>query len=172
MQCPHCQTENLDGIDECIEWHQPLTEFAPVGSELERSITSHPIEVLAPVKPVTILPSTSVRDAMREMTSRKIGCVVVAENDALKGIFTERDILIKVTTDMSNLDAPVADFMTIDPATVTTRDTIAYTLQCMNLGGYRHMPVVNEDKQPIGVISIRDILRFLCIRFAALRTAE
>ncbi|MEX0724722.1 MAG: CBS domain-containing protein [Planctomycetaceae bacterium] len=172
MQCPHCQAENLDGIDECVECHQSLTEFIPVGSDLERSITSHPIAVLAPVKPVTISPQMSVREAMREMTSRKIGCVVVAENGNLQGIFTERDILIKVTPDLSRLDSPVSEFMTADPETVTTQDTIAYTLQCMNLGGYRHMPVVNENKQPIGVISIRDILRFLCIRFAALRTAE
>ena len=171
MQCPHCQAENLDGIDECVECHQSLTEFIPVGSDLERSITSHPIGVLTPVKPVAIPPQTTVREAMQAMTAHRIGCVVVAENDNLLGIFTERDILAKITPDLSRLDSPVADFMTADPATVTTQDSIAYTLHCMDLGGYRHMPVVGENKQPIGIVSIRDILRFLCIRFAALRTA-
>ena len=40
----------------------------------------------------------------------------------------------------------------------------------MDLGGYRHLPVVDDDARPIGVISVRDILRFLCVRFAKLRT--
>ena len=69
------------------------------------------------------------------------------------------------------LDRPVADFMTPSPETITKQDSIAYALHAMDLGGYRHIPVVAEDsKLPIGIISIRDILRFLCIRFAKLRS--
>ncbi len=169
MRCPHCHAENLDGIDECADCGQTLTEFIPIGSDLERSITSHAIDVLAPVAPVTISPQTTVKAAMRQMIDHKIGCLVVTESNRLCGIFTERDILNKVTPDMTRLEAPVAEFMTRNPATVTTRDSIAYTLQSMDMGGYRHMPVVDDKGKPIGVVSIRDILRFLCIRFAALR---
>jgi CBS domain-containing protein len=90
----------------------------------------------------------------------------------LVGVFTERDVLNKVTVDLTNLDRPVSDFMTTSPETITQRDSIAYAMHAMDIGGYRHMPVVDDHAKPVGVISVRDILRFLCIRFANLRKSS
>ncbi len=56
--------------------------------------------------------------------------------------------------------------MTADPVTLETNDKIAYALQKMNVGGYRHIPILFEGKLA-GVISIRDILRYLTERIAA-----
>ena len=61
--------------------------------------------------------------------------------------------------------------MTSAPVTVSQDDSIAYALHAMDLGGYRHLPVVDEDGRPTGIISVRDILRFLCVRYAELRTS-
>ena len=58
---------------------------------------------------------------------------------------------------------PISQFMTADPVTLETSDKIAYALHKMNVGGYRHMPILFEGKLA-GVISIRDILRYLTER--------
>ena len=113
--------------------------------------------------------STSVREAIRELVDNKIGCLLVVADGELAGIFTERDVLNKVSADLNTLDRPVSGFMTSSPETITKQDSIAYALHTMDLGGYRHLPIVDGGR-PTGVISVRDILRFLCIRFAELRS--
>jgi CBS domain-containing protein len=170
MICPDCQFDNIPGTDTCEACGQPMIHMDASGSELEESISRHQVEVLCPSLPVCIPPTLTVREAVAEMVQRKIGCVIVEENDELVGIFTERDVLNKITPDLSTLDRPVADFMTRAPETLTRRDSIAYGLHAMDLGGYRHLPVVNSSKKTRGVVSVRDILRFLCIRFAKLRS--
>ncbi len=105
------------------------------------------------------------------MSQQNVGCLlVVDDNSDLVGIFTERDVLNRFSSDRSRLAAPVGDFMTPAPVTVSQDDSIAYALHAMDLGGYRHLPVVDQDDRPTGVISVRDILSFLCIRFAELRS--
>ena len=59
------------------------------------------------------------------------------------------------------MDVPIAEIMTPSPVTLDARDSIAYALHAMDLGGYRHMPIVDEEGRPIGIISVRDILGFL-----------
>jgi CBS domain-containing protein len=84
--------------------------------------------------------------------------VVVSASGALTGILTERDFLMKVAGQPHYALLPVRDFMTREPETVSLADTLAFALGKMDAGGYRHLPVV-EDELPIGVISVRDILR-------------
>jgi CBS domain-containing protein len=170
MICPDCGHDNIDGEDLCAACGQPLVE-APVETDLERSITSHSISVLCPNPPVTIDAQTPVREAVRQMVERHIGCVLVEERGELAGIFTERDVLNRVSDDLGGLDRPVAEFMTRSPETIAKHDSIAFALQAMDLGGYRHMPIVDRTGRPTGIISVRDILRFLCVRFAQLRSA-
>jgi len=169
MICPDCGTDNIDGVDVCETCGQPLIGVEPAGDAMEKSITRHTISVLVPKTPVTVPGATLVRDAVAQMVQRKIGCLFVMDNDQLVGVFTERDVLNKVVLDLANLDHPVTDFMTPSPETITHRDSIAYAMHAMDIGGYRHMPVVDDEEQPVGVISVRDILKFLCIRFANLR---
>jgi CBS domain-containing protein len=57
--------------------------------------------------------------------------------------------------------------MTVNPATLRARDKIAFALHRMNVGGFRHIPILDDDDRLIGVISIRDILRYLTDRRAA-----
>jgi CBS domain-containing protein len=71
---------------------------------------------------------------------------------------TERDFLTKVAGSAGFGRQPVADYMTHHPETVGPTDSLAFALGKMAGGGYRHLPVV-RDGQPVGVISVRDILR-------------
>ncbi len=64
-------------------------------------------------------------------------------------------------------DRPISEVMTVNPATLKSRDKIAYALHRMNVGGFRHVPILDDDGRLMGVISIRDILSYLTERSAA-----
>jgi len=169
MICPDCAFDNIAGVDLCEECGQPLTDTDLNSNELELAITRHPVSALAPKHPVSISSDSTVQQAIDQMVSHKIGCLLVESDDELVGIFTERDVLNKVSGALEQLESPVSDSMTASPMSLTEQDSIAYALHAMDLGGYRHLPVIDEEKRPIGIISSRDILRYLCIRFAELR---
>jgi CBS domain-containing protein len=168
MLCPDCGHDNIDGVDVCEECGQSLSGFEP-GTEMEQAIARHGVVVLCPKTPVTAPATVSAREAISRMIERKIGCLLIESDGALAGIVTERDVLNKLAPDLSGLDRPVSEFMTAAPEALTSRDSIAYALHAMDSGGYRHMPIVDDKGRPTGIISIRDILRFLCVRFAELR---
>ena len=169
MKCPDCGHENVAGADECQECGGSLWGFEPKGNEVEQGLAAHPINALCPREPVCVTPETPVRYVIADMAERRIGCVLVEESANLLGVFSERDILNKVSLDRSNLDRPVADFMTPSPATATKTDSIGFVLQTMDLGGYRHLPIVNSANIAVGIISSRDILRFLAVKYAQSR---
>lgn len=172
MICPDCQHDNITGEDDCAECGQPLVRFDPSGCELEQSIARHEVGVLNPRKPIMIAPTLSLREAVDEMVSQKIGGLLVTENDVLVGIITERDILKLATSDEAIWEQPVADVMTKSPMSIVPEESIAYALHAMDLGSYRHLPVVDSANRPMGIISIRDILRFLCVRFGETRATN
>ena len=107
----------------------------------------------------------ATRDVLRLMVERKIGSVFVVEDDRLLGVFSERDALIKLNTDVDKLsDKPISDFMTSKVETLDDSAKIAFAVQRMDLGSFRHVPIVNEEGTPVGVISARDILRYVSQR--------
>jgi CBS domain-containing protein len=169
MNCPDCGHDNIDGDDSCAACGQPLMQLDPKGSELEQTITKHTIAVLTPKKPVAVQATATAREAINDMVRHDIGCLIVERDGELVGIVTERDVLNKISEKLL-LDQPVADFMTAAPATIESNESIAYALNTMDLGGYRHLPIVDEGGKAVGIISVRDILRFLCIRFAESRS--
>lgn len=169
MICPDCGHDNISGVDTCEACGQPLVQFDPSGCELEQSISRHSISVLNPKTPVTVNSSVSLREAVAQLVEHRIGALLVVENDVLVGIVTERDVLNRVSEDPAMLDKPVFDSMTRSPESVKPQDSIAYALHAMDLGGYRHLAIVDDTGRPTGIISIRDILRFLCVRFAEMR---
>jgi predicted transcriptional regulator len=116
---------------------------------------------LNPRKPYVVTPRTPVGEVLREMVQRKLGCVLVVHCEQVVGIFSERDALMKLNTEAAELaDHPIEDYMTPHPETLELDDKIAWALHKMDLGGFRHVPITDQ-KAPVGVISIRDILRYV-----------
>ena len=77
--------------------------------------------------------------------------------DSLKGIFTERDVSLRVIATGLNPDVtPLVDVMTKDPVTLKPVDKAFGALQSMLAGDYRHIPVL-DDESLVGIVSIRDI---------------
>lgn len=170
IDCPYCGHENIEGVVDCEECGQPVGDtFATPNNEVERGLIDDHVDVLDPNSPpLTVNSDTSVRDVLATMVEKSIGCVIVTEGDALVGIFTERDALLKINADIDQLaDRPVSEFMTSNPQTLARSAKVAFAVQRMDLGGYRHVPIVSEQGGLDSIISVRDILRYLTDRMTA-----
>lgn len=162
--CPSCGVENIDGADSCEKCQTPLVFLSrPVPSSwIERSILKDRISSLTPRTPLVVDPTMPIGDVLRCLVDNRIGCVIVARDDKPVGIFSERDALMKLNTGCAELLAqPVSNFMTSSPECVRGDDRIALALHKMDLGGYRHIPVVDDGGEITGIISVRDILRYI-----------
>jgi CBS domain-containing protein len=98
----------------------------------------------------------ALTDAARRMAERRVGAILVTEGTALTGIMTERDVLRAVGT--ANIGGTVGDWMTRHPDTASQTATIGQAAAMMLHGGYRHVPIVDDDHL-VGIVSIRDLLR-------------
>jgi CBS domain-containing protein len=170
MICPFCGHDNIAGDDLCDECGQSLVGLADGGTDLVETISRHNVNVLNPRPPVALGPASTLQEAIGAMIENGIGCLLVTADSALQGIITERDVLNKAADDPANMQRPISEFMTAAPETIRGQDSLAYALHAMDLGGYRHLPILDAGGRPTGIISMRDILRFLCIRFADART--
>jgi CBS domain-containing protein len=167
--CPYCDSENMEGADTCADCEAPLAHLSirVPASSVEIDLLRDRIERLWPKTPSKVSPDAPVRTVLKKMVDETIGCVMIVDGDRLVGIFSERDALMKLNTDAARfIDHPISQFMTPDPVTLETSDKIAFALHKMNVGGYRHLPILFQGKLA-GVISIRDILRYLTERIAA-----
>ena len=118
-----------------------------------------PISSMHLGKPLIIDLGTSLRHVLDTMQNNNRNCILTLKDDKLGGILTERDILLKVTGKGYDLDLTVIDeFITLNPDYVNPEDPLAYALNKMHIGGYRNVPVVNDEFYPIGVIGITDII--------------
>ncbi|MDD3180456.1 MAG: CBS domain-containing protein [Opitutaceae bacterium] len=109
----------------------------------------------------TVSPTTTVAEAVQEMIREKIGSVLVVEGDALVGIFTERDVLVRVVG--ANRDprtTPIAHVMTRDPISIPSTTTVEDVMDMHSGKNFRHLPVVDHGRL-VGMVSFRDILRWI-----------
>jgi CBS domain-containing protein len=164
MICPHCAFDNYPGSEQCDNCQADLTQLdRPIAQDrVERSLMEDPLSQLKPRPAVTLPPTVTVKQVIEVMLAHDIGAVLIV-NDAgkLVGIFSERDLLTKVANPhVDHTLRPVSDFMTRNPETVRPTDTLAFVLHKMDVGGYRHLPVL-KDGQPLGMISVRDMLRHI-----------
>ncbi len=163
MICPQCTTENIDGTEVCEECGASLDEHGmpQPSSAIERSLLRDQIAVLKIPAPVAVAPSTRMRDVLQLLVKKSIGCVLIVEEGQLLGIFSERDALHRLGTEAAVLgELPVGQFMTSNPEALDIQAPLAFALQKMDVGHYRHLPVLEHGKVR-GVISVRDILRYI-----------
>jgi 2-oxoglutarate/2-oxoacid ferredoxin oxidoreductase subunit beta len=121
------------------------------------------IAALQPKTPITAVSQTSLANAVRMMNAHNIGCLLVTDDAGqLVGIFTERDVLMRVAGQVEDLSgAVVADYMTPNPFKLRHDTPVKHALHLMSVHGFRHVPLVDENGQPDGVISFRDVVHYL-----------
>lgn len=143
-------------VDEIDQEPEPTTE-------VQDMLTDDPISILNPKTPIRVDTTTSLQKAIRQMSTHQIGCLLVTdEDDKLVGIFTEKDVLMRVTGLVADLSgSKVVDYMTPNPVTLTADLPIAQAMNEMSVNGFRHVPLVDEDGRPVGIISSRDVIRHL-----------
>jgi len=106
---------------------------------------------------LTISAESTIGEAAAAMAERGVGAVVLLEGESIAAILTERDVLKAVAAGRDG-SAPVADWMTRHPDTIEPGDTTDHAASLMILGGFRHLPVV-DDRKVVGIVSIRDLMR-------------
>jgi len=164
MNCPYCSHENIEGMDDCEECGQPLSDLhlPTPATVVERSLLKEKISAIELREHLIIAPDTRIQEVLERLVEKEVGCAIVVENDQVVGIFSERDALMKLNVDFAELGScPVSQFMTASPQTLAASTKIAFAVRQMDQGGFRHIPIVDEDGKLAGVISVRDILRYL-----------
>jgi CBS domain-containing protein len=111
-----------------------------------------------------------VEDAMwkvvAEMTAKGRGAVLVEDDGALVGIFTERDLLNRVDySDALWSHVVVRDVMTPHPMVIRSDDSLSEALRRLTQGHRRHLPIVDDRGRVLGLISVRDILTYIAEQF-------
>jgi CBS domain-containing protein len=128
---------------------------------LGEAILGAPIRALDPRKAVTVPETATIREAIHLMLEGEIGAVLVVRDGRSVGIFTERDVLRRVATTGMDLSRPVAEVMTRDPEVLDPDDGIAFALNRMIVGGFRHVPIVAGEGKPLAVLSLREVVSFV-----------
>ena len=106
-----------------------------------------------------VAPETTVFDALQLMANKKVGALLVLEEDSLVGVFSERDYARKVILKgKSSKDTPVRDIMSTKIVCVTPNQTTEECMSLMTEKRVRHLPVMDGEKL-IGIISIGDVVK-------------
>lgn len=134
------------------------------------SLLNEPVSVLRAQKPVVFSATATVTDVVRAMKRGRCGCIVVTDDGTpggkVSGIFTERDVLFRIVDQGRNpAQLPLGEVMTPDPETLSVRSSLAYALNKMSVGGFRHIPIVDDQHRPAFVVSVRDVVDFLVESF-------
>ena len=95
------------------------------------------------------------------MHENRSGYVVVAKNKKVVGLFTETDIVWKILGQDVDWSRPIGDFMTKDPFCLTPQDSVGRAMSLMRDREVYHIPLVNEKKELVNVLSVRTLVRFL-----------
>ncbi len=130
---------------------------------LDKNFLCQSLGVLNPKQPLSVHENDTVEKAFQVLCQNKVGCLVVNdERGVLRGIFSERDFLLKAAPHFdADKGFPISKFMTADPVTQPPDGTIAFALTLMSQGGFRHIPIVDSENMAVGIISVKDIVDYI-----------
>lgn len=148
------------------EEQQIASEQDSAGFTLSSDTFKEPLSNMDTPSVLCLEESATIGEAVKMMQNRKIGSIVITKDKKLTGIITERDILMKVIGVLSDWEkVSVTQVMTPNPESLMADDMIAFVLNNMHVGGYRHVPIVNDKDEPVTMISIKDVVSFVLDHF-------
>ncbi len=119
-----------------------------------------PLLKLADSPPTTVTPGTSVLAAVDAMRAARVGAVAVVEGDVLRGIFTERDLMLRVVgADLEPAATTVGEVMVSDPVSVQADTPRPEALKVMIDNHFRHLPITDAEGRLVAMVSIRNLLK-------------
>ncbi len=111
------------------------------------------------VPPIVAHYTTPIADVAKLMYENRIGSVMlVDDNSVLVGILTERDLVKFVASERASRNDPAYTIMSRNPVTIDPNSRIYDALRKMREYNIRHLPVVDKDGKPLGMISLRDLI--------------
>ena len=108
---------------------------------------------------VTVGPATTVFEAVQTMDREGIGAVAIMQTGSLVGIFSERDVMLRVVLGKRDpLTTTIGDVMTSPVETISRNCTADDALKLMLDKHIRHLPVVDNNEKVVAMLSIRNLL--------------
>ena len=114
-----------------------------------------------PRRLLAVDPQTSLAEVAKRMRQEDADSAAVMSGSRLLGIITERDLVRAIADGVNPQQAQADVIMSADPATVTGDEEVAVVAVKMMRLGIRHLPVVDQQGKPVGLISARDLVSML-----------
>ena len=166
-KCPYCGAQTFPGDERCPKcFHSMMVREMPragKGDAIHQALLSQPVsELLTGADLLVCSPEDAVQKIVDIFQKEKKGCVLVYKNKKMVGILSNRDLLMRVVGKHEDLSkTTVGDVMTHNPGFVRPEDPMAFAVNKMAVGGYRHVPVLREDGTPVSILLIKDVFRYL-----------
>jgi CBS domain-containing protein len=132
--------------------------------DFQLSLESEGVGSAYPDQPLAANADETVGNVMQLLRAQRTGAVLLCDGPKLVGIFTERDALKQMASG-ADLSAPVRTVMSSPPATVASSSTVGDAIRIMAEGAYRHLPIVDQDQHPKGVLAVHGIVHYLVDHF-------
>lgn len=131
-----------------VELGRGLQETQTIGSIMSRDL-------------ITVDAARPIYDTIDLMIKKDTNCVIALSRREPKGIFTERDVLTRVAVkDIDTKKTPTSEVMTVDFVTVAHSSLVGEVLAEMYHRGFRHIPIRGDQGELVGIVSIRDVLKY------------
>jgi CBS domain-containing protein len=159
--CPVCRHDNFEGEDNCENCGADLRTVdipTPAIDYRGRLLGEH-LDDLRPSRPEPIDVRADAAEAIDRMHAGGLDCLLVTDGGRLVGIFTDRDAVLKIAGRAPG-PCPIREVMTRDPVVLRHDDPIAVAINKMAVGGFRHIPLV-DDGRVVAIISARDVFRHI-----------
>ena len=161
--CPSCGSKNLEGVDECSNCGADLrtVDLPRPASKIEQTVMQLPLTALG-MNPVhAVPPDTPLEVVVQTLVRQQTDLIEVVEGGRLLGVLSVRDLVTRVGPDyVGKLGQPVSEYMTPKPETLPPDAPITFALNKMDVGGYRHVPVVQGERM-LGVVSTHNVIAYL-----------
>ena len=132
--------------------------------DFQLSLENEGVGSAYPDQPLAATADDTVGNVMQLLRAQRTGAVLICEGTRLVGIFTERDAL-KIMAGGGDLSKSVREVMSSPPVTIASTATVGEAIRKMSEGAYRHLPIVDSDQKPTGVLAVHGIVHYLVDHF-------
>jgi len=137
-------------------------EECPGPADLESALLLETLNNVTTQPPLVVDAGATLAETIGRMRDGLRGCALVIDAGSLVGIFTERDVLMRVVGRPIDFErTAIRDYMTRDPVTLPSDSSVAFALNRMLIEGFRHIPLVDQQGHPTGVVSMRLLIEYL-----------
>jgi CBS domain-containing protein len=144
------------------EIDRAIAEEHPGPDDLQSALADDPLGEVIRQEALTVEVGASLATVIRRMQEEHRGYVAVLRDGKLAGIFTERDLLLRVAGRQLVFEQTAVDnYMTPDPITLPPDAGVAHAINLMVVEGFRHIPLVDDTGRLVKVVSMRNLMEYL-----------